>query len=285
MRADRWRRLQVPFARVDLGEGFVGEYPGGADLHQVARELALQHAVLGAAEEHMRLGTEGIEIGAAGVVPVVAHTAIAGDAAVHLVADKGPKVLVRPGALHARIATHGVTGHHGHVLEVALAAFLAHRAVVGMVLHQPFDDLAAEIRRERRGARRLAVRGADPDPQAILDGHHAGHLQPAALVRFVPVLQHRAEAAGTDRAHGGVPAEVGEVELLGQAGVEEILTVGQVVVLAVYVDAGHPAISPAPRSPWSDKGRSGTRPPTREPTNGRRASEDGMSGAARTTPI
>ena len=32
--------------------------------------------------------------------------------------------------------------------------------------------------------------------------------------------------------------------MLGQAGVQQILTVGQVVVLAVYVDAGHGAIAP-----------------------------------------
>ena len=137
-----------------------------------------------------------------------------------------------------------MAGHHGHVLEVAFAAFLADRAVVGMVFHQPFDDLTAEVRGEGGGSRRLAVRRADADPQAVLDGHHAGHLQPAPGVRLVPVLQHGAQPAGTYRTHRRVPAEIGKVELLGQTGVEEVLTVGKVVVLAVYVDAGHCANAP-----------------------------------------
>ena len=209
--ADGRRRLEIPLAGVGLGERLVGEHPRGTDLHQVAGELAFEHAVLLATEKHPRARAEGVEILAAGVLPVVAHAAIAGDAAVHLVADEGAEVLVLPGSFATGVAAHGVAGHHGHVLEVALAALLAHRAVVGMVLHQPLDHLSAEVGRESAGARRLALGSADADTHAVLHRHQARHLQPSALVGFVLVLDDRAQPAGAHRPHGRVPAEIGEV--------------------------------------------------------------------------
>ena len=45
MHADRRRHLQVPFTRVVLLQGFVGEHAGRTDLHEVAAELVFQHAV------------------------------------------------------------------------------------------------------------------------------------------------------------------------------------------------------------------------------------------------
>ena len=42
---DRRCALQVPFSGVVFAETLVGEYAGGTDLHQIAAELALQHAV------------------------------------------------------------------------------------------------------------------------------------------------------------------------------------------------------------------------------------------------
>ena len=42
---DRRSALQVPFSGVVFAETLVGEYAGGTDLHQVAAELTLQHAV------------------------------------------------------------------------------------------------------------------------------------------------------------------------------------------------------------------------------------------------
>ena len=58
--------------------------------------------------------------------------------------DEGAQVLVAEGALGEAVAAVAVAGHDGHVLEVALAALVAHRAVVGMVGHQPLDDARAE---------------------------------------------------------------------------------------------------------------------------------------------
>src|SRR5690606_8439280 len=123
--ADARRELHVPFAVVALGMGLVGEYPGGADLGQVAGELAFQHAILDAAEIHLVMGAEHAEIGAAGIVLVVAHAAVAGNAAIHLVGNERAQILVDVGPLAEAITALVMTGHHRHVLQVAVPAFLA----------------------------------------------------------------------------------------------------------------------------------------------------------------
>ena len=73
--------------------------PGRADLDQVAAELALQHAVFVPAEIDVVVGAEDVQVAPAGVVAVEAHAAVALDAAVHLVVDERPEVLVAVGAL------------------------------------------------------------------------------------------------------------------------------------------------------------------------------------------
>lgn len=125
--------------------GLVGEHAGGADLGEVAGELAFQHAVLDPSEVDVVVGAVDAEVGAAGVVLVVAHAAVAGDAAVHLMGDERAEFLVLVGALGEAVPALVVAGHHRHVLQVAVTAFLAHRAVVRVVGHQPFDDAGAEL--------------------------------------------------------------------------------------------------------------------------------------------
>ena len=97
-----------------------------------------------------------------------------------------------------RIAAQAVAAGDGHILQLAFAALVADRAVVGMVDHQPFDDMAAQLQRLRVGGR---------DDHAVLGRHHAGHLNP--LDRPVDQL-HRADPAGAGLAEGRVPAEVGD---------------------------------------------------------------------------
>jgi hypothetical protein len=45
------------------------------------------------------MGREDIEIAATGILAIEADAAIAGDAAVHLMGDEGPQILVPEGAL------------------------------------------------------------------------------------------------------------------------------------------------------------------------------------------
>ena len=195
--------LHVPLAGVALGMGSVGEYPGRADLGEVTGELAVQRAVLDAAEIQVVMGAEHAQVGAAGVIVVVAHASVTGDAAVHLVADERAEVLVRVGALAEAVAAAAVAGHHRHVLQMAMPAFLAHRTVVRVVDHQPLDDA---------GAKSPGFLVDDGDPGVVAGRCHAGHHQPAPGVVLVAELLHRALAAGTHAAQRRMPAEVGNVE-------------------------------------------------------------------------
>lgn len=181
----------------------VGEHTSRADLGEVAGELAFQGAVFNATEVHVVVGAEHAEVGAAGIVLVEAHATVAGDATVHLVSDERAEFLVLVGTLGEAITALVVAGHHGHVLQVAVTAFLADRAVVRVVGHQPFDDTGAEG---------LGFFIVDGDPGVVGGGRHAGHDDTTTGVVLVGVLLDRALATGTDATESGVPAEIRDVE-------------------------------------------------------------------------
>ena len=231
-------KLHVPLAVVTLGVGLVGEYAGRADLDQVAGELAFQHAVFDTTEVHVVMGAVDAQIGAAGVILVIAHAAVAGDAAVHLVSDERAEFLVGVGALGEAITALVVTGHHGHVLQVAVATFLAHRAVVRVVGHQPFHHAFAEL---------LGFLVVDGNPGVVRGGCHARHDQAAALVVLVGVLLDRALAAGTNAAQRRMPAEVRNIKSHGEAGLQQVVRPIDFKGLAVYVNSGHFRVSSCTR--------------------------------------
>ena len=229
VRAHRRRRLQVPLARVPARERLVVEHAGGADLDEVAAELALERAALGAAEVHLVAQAEHAEVAAAGVVVVEARAAVAGDAAVELVGDERPEVLVLEGPLASAVAPVAVPGHHRHVLEVALAALVADRAVVRVAEHHELDHLGAE-------ADRLGVE--DVHLRALLRLGHAGHGDLALLVALAvgPVEAHGALAAGADGPEHGVPAEERQVEAQREGDVEHVAALFGLVLGAVDDD-------------------------------------------------
>jgi hypothetical protein len=164
------------------------------------------------------------------IVAIEAHAAIAGDAAIHLVPEKRPEILIAEGALGEAVAAVDVSGHDRHILEVALAPFLADRAIVGMIGHQPFDDGAAHLGR---------LRFRDRDPGAVLRRGHAGHDDLALSVVLVPVLRHRALATGAHRAERRVPAEVGQIDTECQTGCEQILVLVDRVLPSVDEKTSH----------------------------------------------
>ncbi len=149
------------------------------------------------------MGAEHTEVGAAGVVLVEAHAAVASDAAVHLVGNERAQLLVLVSTLGEAITALVVAGHHRHVLQVAVAAFLTDRAVVRVVGHQPFDDTGAE---------RLGFFIVDGDPGVVGGWGHAGHDDATTGVVLVGVLLDRTLATGTDATKSGVPAEIRDVE-------------------------------------------------------------------------
>ncbi|MNH81968.1 hypothetical protein D3C73_343480 [compost metagenome] len=201
--ADARRELHVPFTVVALGVSLVGEHTGRADLGEVAGELAFQHAVFNATEVHVVVGAEHTEVGAAGVILVETHAAVASDAAVHFVRNERAQLLVLVGAFGEAIPALVVAGHHGHVLQVAVTAFFAHRAVVRVVGHQPFNNTGAE---------RLGFFIVDGDPGVVGGRRHAGHDDATTGVVLVGVLLDRALAASANAAQGRVPAEIRNIE-------------------------------------------------------------------------
>ena len=203
--ANRRRGLQVPLTHILLAEYLVGEHPCGAHLHQVAAELVLQHPVFISAEVHMMMTCLRRKVSATCIVVVKTHTAIAGDAAIHLVIDEGPQVLIVMSHLLAVITAIVMAGHQSHILQMALAPLLAHRAVMRMADHQTLDDPGAE-------RHRLFI--LNRNASTVAHRRHAGHDHSAAAVIGILVLLDRTLPTSPHRAQTGVPAEVRQVQAL-----------------------------------------------------------------------
>ena len=96
------------------------------------------------AEINRVMTSKDVEIPAAGVVAVKPDTAVALDAAVHLMVDEGAEILIAMRALLKPGPSIIMTGHDGHVLEMAFAALVADRAIVRVVQHEPLDHARPE---------------------------------------------------------------------------------------------------------------------------------------------
>ncbi|CAK6470851.1 hypothetical protein PSEG_05555 [Pseudomonas sp. Nvir] len=187
--ADARRKLHVPLTVVTLGVRFVGEDAGRADFHQVAGELAFQGAIFRATEVDVVVRAIDAQVGAVGIIFVVAHAAVTGDAAVHFVRNERPQILIAVGTLGETIAAETMAGHHRHILQVAVAPFFTDRAVVRVVSHQPLHHAFAELLR-------FAV--VNRNKGAVGCRSHTGHHQATTRVFRVLILLHRTLAASTD---------------------------------------------------------------------------------------
>ena len=185
-----------------IGVGFIGKYTGGANFSEVAGEFALQVAIGHAAKVDVIVSAERAKIFAARVVVVVAHAAVTGDAAVHLMVNKRPQVLVDVGAFAEAVAAAVVAGHHRHILQVAVAALSADRAVVGVVGHQPFHHA---LRKLLASASSIAIK--------VLSAAGSWDITDDRACRFrrCTVSPHTL-AAGTPRSQCRVPAEIGNIK-------------------------------------------------------------------------
>src|SRR5262245_5364188 len=214
----------------------VGEDPGWADLRQIAAEFVLQNSILGSPEIDLIARPEDIEIAPSGVVAIKANAAITLDAAVHLVIDEGAEILVTVRSLFETEVAIRMPGHGRHILQMAFAAFIAHRAIVRMVDHQPFDHA---------GSKRLRLLVFNRDARAVGSGRHTGHDQLSSLVLGVLELLDGALPAGAHRTQRGMPAEIRQVESQRQTGVEQVLPVLSLIGLILHVDGRHQS------SPWA----------------------------------
>src|SRR5262249_13230092 len=143
--ADRRRHLHVPLSRVVVLQGGVCEYSRWADLDQVSGKFIFEDAVPFTAEKHGIAEPKGMQVMAARVLAIKTHASVALDATVHFMIYERAEVLIAECALVETIASIIMPGHDGHILQVALAAFVADRAIMGMVLHQAFDNGTPEF--------------------------------------------------------------------------------------------------------------------------------------------
>ena len=126
-------------------------------------------------------------------------------------------------------------GHHRHVLQMAFAAFVAHRAVVGMIDHQPLDDAGPES---------LRLRIVDGNADAVVGRRHAGHDDLTARVLFVFELLDRALPAGAHRTQRRMPAKIGQIKAQRKTRLQKILTVLDLIGLACRYRSSPSALSP-----------------------------------------
>ncbi len=176
------------------------------------------------------MGTVDAKILATGIILVVTDAAVAGDAAVHLVADEGAKILILVGAFGEAVATAVVAGHHRHILQVAGSTLFTHRTVVGVVGHQPLHHALAKL---------LGLFIFDGDIGAIGGRCHAGHHQTATFVIGILILFHRALAAGSHATKRRVPAKIGDVQTEGQTGLQQVICPVYLVLFTVYMNGRH----------------------------------------------
>jgi hypothetical protein len=141
-----------------------------------------------------------IQVVPARIVAIIAYATVALDAAVHLMIHQRAEILIAKRALVELVAAGGVACHHRHVLQMTLAAFIAHRTVMGMIQHQALDDGGTECD---------GLRIVDRDVCALGGRRHAGHHDFPLLVVLILELLHCALAAGSYGSERGVPAEIG----------------------------------------------------------------------------
>src|SRR5271169_1307975 len=149
MYADRRCSLKVPLAGVMLFERLVCEYSRGAYFDKISAELALKRAIFMPAEIHVVVRCKDVKVSAPCIVTVESDTAVAGDAAIHLMVNEGAEVLIPVGTFFKTCPAVIVPGHDCYILEMALTAFIADRTIMGMAHHEPFDDARAEGSRIR----------------------------------------------------------------------------------------------------------------------------------------
>src|SRR3546814_11311141 len=100
--------------------GLVGEHAGRTDLGEVAGEFGFQRAIFGTTEVDVRSGAEYAQVGAVGVILVVADAAIARDAAVHLMADERAEILIQMRSLVEPVRAAEMTLHHLPLLTMTM---------------------------------------------------------------------------------------------------------------------------------------------------------------------
>jgi hypothetical protein len=126
-------------------QSLVRKDTGRTYFHEIAAELAFKSAILESPVVDAAANAKNVEIFAAGVILVESHAAVALDTTVHLMVDERPQILIAVCALGKSIFAVVVPCHDCHVLEMTLTPFVANRAIMRMIHHEPFKHALAEL--------------------------------------------------------------------------------------------------------------------------------------------
>jgi hypothetical protein len=194
MDAKRRASLKVPATASEAGR-FICINACRTEIDQVARKRAFKRTVAETAEIGVICDLHGPQVAITGKLLIESPASPAVNAAVHLVLDEDAQVLIMVGPFLAEITPDPLAACNRHILEETVPALVADGAVVGMIHHEPFNDMSAEVDR-------LFVCGGDD--HAIAGIHHATHLD--TFDRAFQKL-HRAHAASAHRPETGMIAE------------------------------------------------------------------------------
>ena len=249
--------------------GGAGQRPDRADLHRVAGEVGVERLAVGGADELVRAPLEELDERVPGDLLREPGAAGAGDAALpveqHLAGDRDR---LGEGALVVGEAGVALPVRHRLVLQRALAALVAHRAVERVVDEQELHHPALRLLRDRGGEL-----GAHGHPLGAGGGARGERLDlPGHLDQALPARPGRLQQR--------VVAEAGDLdpEQLGGADDQRPLGDGELEPVDGHGDPvgdrcrrrlvglqGHRVIAlPRCRRPrgWRRPGRTGSRPPS-----------------------
>ena len=137
----------------------------------ISMRFPLKGLSRGPSLEPAKIGPVGVlhgpQVAVAGKVLIVSPAAVAVNTTIHLMLDERTQVLIPVGPFLSQITPDPVAAGDGQILQQAVPAFIADRAIVGMVHHEPLDHLPAEIDRFAMGSR---------NHHPILCLHHTTHL-------------------------------------------------------------------------------------------------------------
>ena len=222
-RAQRSGALDLPRPRAEA-VGARGERADGTQLDDVAAEGRDVGVAVEGADERVRSALEQDQLVVLGDLLRVAHAAVAEDAALAVDRDEGRELErlaeVALGLDEARVPAAPA---EGDVLERALAALVADRAVQRMVDEQELDD------RLLGGARALGL-GVDDHP--VLDRRRARGLELGD-----PLDLDEAHAAGADRlTELGLVAEDRDLDVAQLGGVGQHHVLGRLDLATVDLE-------------------------------------------------
>ncbi len=186
MKTNGGAALEIPPAAPVPG-GLVGVNARGADVDEVAGKGTFQGSRLIAAVVDPAADLHDPQIFVAHELLVIANAPVTLDAPVHFVLYQRSQVLVRVGPFRSLIPPDPVPPGDRQILKQTMPPLVADRTVVGVVEHEPLNDVFPEIHR-------LGVRRGDL--HAVLGVDHAAHLNP--LEGAVQAV----DGADPARAHG-----------------------------------------------------------------------------------